>query len=194
MVAHAGQRAPRSGKWWKNGFEARNGAIPHGGADRGRGVAREEYIFGARAAALPHAARCSPRRHGSGHRGAARRSAGACDRGRRAAALQPRRAGLRHRDRRHRLQLGLRHAFDADHIAAIDNMTRKLMEEGRRPLTVGFFFSLGHSTIVFVLGPAVRRRASGRSRAVSTTARAAQRHRRLIGTTVSGTFLLPHRG
>jgi nickel/cobalt transporter (NiCoT) family protein len=43
---------------------------------------------------------------------------------------------------------GLRHAFDADHIAAIDNITRKLMQEGRRPIAVGFFFSLGHSTIV----------------------------------------------
>lgn len=47
--------------------------------------------------------------------------------------------------------LGLRHAFDADHIAAIDNTTRKLMAEGKRPLGVGFFFSLGHSTIVFAL-------------------------------------------
>jgi nickel/cobalt transporter (NiCoT) family protein len=46
---------------------------------------------------------------------------------------------------------GLRHAFDADHIAAIDNITRKLMQEGRRPLAVGFFFSLGHSTIVVAL-------------------------------------------
>jgi nickel/cobalt transporter (NiCoT) family protein len=46
---------------------------------------------------------------------------------------------------------GLRHAFDADHIAAIDNITRKLMQEGRRPIAVGFFFSLGHSTIVVVL-------------------------------------------
>ena len=43
---------------------------------------------------------------------------------------------------------GLRHAVDADHIAAIDNVTRKLMQEGKRPITVGFFFSLGHSTIV----------------------------------------------
>src|ERR1700674_5328904 len=43
---------------------------------------------------------------------------------------------------------GLRHAVDADHIAAIDNVTRKLMQEGKRPLTVGFFFSLGHSTVV----------------------------------------------
>jgi high-affinity nickel-transport protein len=47
--------------------------------------------------------------------------------------------------------LGLRHAFDADHISAIDNTTRKLMAEGKRPLSVGFFFSLGHSTIVFML-------------------------------------------
>jgi high-affinity nickel-transport protein len=46
---------------------------------------------------------------------------------------------------------GLRHAFDADHIAAIDNITRKLMQEGRRPIAVGFFFSLGHSTIVVIM-------------------------------------------
>ena len=46
---------------------------------------------------------------------------------------------------------GLRHAFDADHIAAIDNVTRKLMQEGKRPVAVGFFFSLGHSTIVVLL-------------------------------------------
>jgi nickel/cobalt transporter (NiCoT) family protein len=46
---------------------------------------------------------------------------------------------------------GLRHAFDADHIAAIDNITRKLMQEGRRPVAVGFFFSLGHATIVLAL-------------------------------------------
>jgi len=47
--------------------------------------------------------------------------------------------------------LGLRHGFDADHIAAIDNTTRKLLNEGKRPLTVGTWFSLGHSTIVFGL-------------------------------------------
>jgi len=46
---------------------------------------------------------------------------------------------------------GLRHAFDADHIATIDNFTRKLMQEGKRPVTVGFFFSLGHSTVVVAL-------------------------------------------
>ena len=46
---------------------------------------------------------------------------------------------------------GLRHAVDADHIAAIDNVTRKLMQDGKRPVGVGVFFSLGHSTIVVVL-------------------------------------------
>jgi high-affinity nickel-transport protein len=47
--------------------------------------------------------------------------------------------------------LGMRHAFDADHIAAIDNTTRKLLADGRKPVTVGFWFSLGHSSIVFAL-------------------------------------------
>ena len=50
---------------------------------------------------------------------------------------------------------GLRYAVDADHIAAIDNVTRKLMQEGKRPISVGFFFSLGHSTIVVLLSIAV---------------------------------------
>ena len=47
--------------------------------------------------------------------------------------------------------LGLRHAVDADHIAAIDNVTRKLMQENQRPVAVGLFFSLGHSTIVILM-------------------------------------------
>jgi high-affinity nickel-transport protein len=47
--------------------------------------------------------------------------------------------------------LGLRHAFGADHISAIDNTTRKLMAERKRPLSTGFFFSLGHSSVVFAL-------------------------------------------
>ena len=51
--------------------------------------------------------------------------------------------------------LGLRHAVDADHIAAIDNATRKLMQEGKRPIGLGFFFALGHSTVVFVAGSAI---------------------------------------
>jgi high-affinity nickel-transport protein len=58
--------------------------------------------------------------------------------------------------------LGMRHAFDADHIAAIDNTTRKLMSEGKRPMSVGFWFSLGHSTMVFALAFPVR---GGRARA-----------------------------
>jgi nickel/cobalt transporter (NiCoT) family protein len=81
--------------------------------------------------------------------------------------------------------LGLRHAVDADHIAAIDNVTRKLMQEGKRPVAVGFMFSLGHSTIV-LLGSA----------AIAATALALQ-HRMdaarhiggVIGTLVSTFFL-----
>src|SRR5206468_3542957 len=46
--------------------------------------------------------------------------------------------------------LGLRHAMDADHIAAIDNVTRKLMQSGKRPIGVGFFFALGHSSVVIL--------------------------------------------
>ena len=54
---------------------------------------------------------------------------------------------------------GLRHAVDADHIAAIDNVTRKLMQEGKRPAAAGFFFSLGHSTVVWLgLSPSPSRR------------------------------------
>ncbi len=50
---------------------------------------------------------------------------------------------------------GLRHAVDADHIAAIDNVTRKLMQDGKRPVGVGFFFSLGHSTVVVLASVAI---------------------------------------
>src|SRR5713226_6002477 len=50
---------------------------------------------------------------------------------------------------------GLRHAVDADHISAIDNVTRKLMQENKKPVAVGFFFSLGHSTIVVALSIAI---------------------------------------
>jgi HoxN/HupN/NixA family high-affinity nickel-transporter len=50
---------------------------------------------------------------------------------------------------------GLRHAVDADHIAAIDNVTRKLMQEQKRPVAVGFFFSLGHSTVVVLAAVSV---------------------------------------
>src|SRR5207253_5530852 len=50
---------------------------------------------------------------------------------------------------------GLRHAFDADHISSIDNTTRKLLQDGKRPVGVGFFFSLGHSSVVFLIALAL---------------------------------------
>jgi high-affinity nickel-transport protein len=50
---------------------------------------------------------------------------------------------------------GLRHAFDADHISAIDNTTRKLLQQGRKPVGVGFFFSIGHSTVVLLIAIAL---------------------------------------
>src|SRR5437899_6103864 len=64
--------------------------------------------------------------------------------------------------------LGLRHAFDADHIAAIDNTTRKFLNDGKRSLSVGFFFSLGHSTIVFALGVGVAAAARAAVGAIAT--------------------------
>ena len=81
---------------------------------------------------------------------------------------------------------GLRHAVDADHIAAIDNVTRKLMQEGKGPVAVGFFFSLGHSTVVVLASIAV---------AVTATAFKDYLERfhaigDIIGTSISATFLL----
>ena len=85
--------------------------------------------------------------------------------------------------------LGLRHAFDADHIGAIDNTTRKLMTDGQRPLSVGFFFSLGHSTIVFLLAIAFTVGIRGLSGAVADDGSWLHSATGLIGPTVSGTFL-----
>ena len=85
--------------------------------------------------------------------------------------------------------LGLRHAFDADHIAAIDNTTRKLMAEGQRPLSVGFFFSLGHSTVVFALGALVIVGVRGLSGALEDDSSALHTATGLIGPVVSGSFL-----
>jgi high-affinity nickel-transport protein len=85
--------------------------------------------------------------------------------------------------------LGLRHAFDADHIAAIDSTTRKLMNEGQRPLSVGFFFSLGHSTIVFGLGVLVTLGVRGLSGAVQQDGSALHQAGGVIGPAVSGSFL-----
>jgi nickel/cobalt transporter (NiCoT) family protein len=80
---------------------------------------------------------------------------------------------------------GLRHAFDVDHIAAIDNSTRKLLQDEQRPLGAGFFFSLGHSSVVFVLvaGLALAAKTAG------SALPAAHSYGGLIGTSVSGTFL-----
>lgn len=85
--------------------------------------------------------------------------------------------------------LGLRHAFDADHIAAIDNTTRKLMSDGQRPLSVGFFFSLGHSTVVFGLAALL---ASGLRTIVGPVeddSSSLHHYTGLIGTSISGVFL-----
>ena len=85
--------------------------------------------------------------------------------------------------------LGMRHAFDADHIAAIDNTTRKLMSEGKRPMSVGFWFSLGHSSVVFAL--AFLFAAGVRALAGPVRDGGSQLHSvtNLIGTGVSGGFL-----
>jgi high-affinity nickel-transport protein len=80
---------------------------------------------------------------------------------------------------------GLRHAFDADHLAAIDNTTRKLLQERQRPLGLGFFFSLGHSSIVFALATGL---ALGTG-AVDTKIPMLQRYGSVLGAGVSGTFL-----
>lgn len=80
---------------------------------------------------------------------------------------------------------GLRHAFDADHIAAIDNVTRKLMQEGKRPVSVGFFFSLGHSTIVVGLSVAIAITAT----ALQTNFESFKSVGGIIGTSVSALFL-----
>src|SRR3984893_17402892 len=80
---------------------------------------------------------------------------------------------------------GLRHSVDADHISAIDNVTRKLMQENKRPVAVGFFFSLGHSTIVVALTVAIAIAASFVSTAIPTLKNAGG----LIGTSVSAAFL-----
>jgi high-affinity nickel-transport protein len=85
--------------------------------------------------------------------------------------------------------LGMRHAFDADHIAAIDNTTRKLMADGKRPLSVGFWFSLGHSSIVFALAFSLSLGIKALVGPVKNDNSALHHYTGLIGTSVSGTFL-----
>lgn len=85
--------------------------------------------------------------------------------------------------------LGLRHAFDADHISAIDNTTRKLMAYGRRPLSVGFWFSLGHSTIVFGLALLISIGVRSFSAPVEHDHSTLRQATSSVGTAVSGGFL-----
>ncbi|MGW5663889.1 HoxN/HupN/NixA family nickel/cobalt transporter [Streptomyces sp. NPDC003758] len=84
--------------------------------------------------------------------------------------------------------LGMRHAFDADHIAAIDNTTRKLMADGKRPVSVGFWFALGHSSVVVVLAALI---AGGTQLAGRLMNENSRTHQVLgvLGTTISGSFL-----
>src|SRR5207302_3977353 len=85
---------------------------------------------------------------------------------------------------------GLRHAFDADHISAIDNTTRKLLQEGKKPLGVGFFFSLGHSTVVFLIAVALGFATQFVVSSVISANGQLKSLGGLIGTGVSGVFLL----
>jgi high-affinity nickel-transport protein len=85
--------------------------------------------------------------------------------------------------------LGMRHAFDADHIAAIDNTTRKLIQDGKRPLSVGYFFSLGHSTIVFVLAVLLNFGIRALNSQVRNDNSGLHHWTGIVGTLVSGTFL-----
>jgi high-affinity nickel-transport protein len=84
--------------------------------------------------------------------------------------------------------LGMRHAFDADHIAAIDNTTRKLMADGKRPVSVGFWFALGHSSVVVVMAALI---AGGTRLAGRLMNDGSETHQVLgvIQTIVSGSFL-----
>ncbi len=82
--------------------------------------------------------------------------------------------------------LGLRHSVDADHISAIDNVTRKLMQENKKPVAVGFFFSLGHSTVVIGLTVAIAVAAVFIKNVIPTLQSAGG----IIGTSVSALFLL----
>ena len=85
--------------------------------------------------------------------------------------------------------LGMRHAFDADHIAAIDNTTRKLVSDGKRPLSVGFFFSLGHSSVVFLLALLLNFGIRSLDEQVKNSGSQLQYTTNIIGTMVSGVFL-----
>ena len=84
----------------------------------------------------------------------------------------------------------MRHAFDADHISAIDNTTRKLMSEGQRPLAVGFFFSLGHSSVVAALAILLNFGIKSIGTQLNDENSALHHYTGLVGTTISGIFLM----
>jgi nickel/cobalt transporter (NiCoT) family protein len=86
--------------------------------------------------------------------------------------------------------LGLRHAFDADHISAIDNTTRKLLQSGKKPMGVGFFFSLGHSTVVLVIAVALGLTVRWLVQGVVADNGQLRNIGGAIGTSVSGGFLI----
>lgn len=86
--------------------------------------------------------------------------------------------------------LGMRHAFDADHIAAIDNTTRKLMSEGQRPLAVGFFFSLGHSSVVAGLAILLNFGLKSLGTQLKDDNSTLHQVTGVVGLTVSGVFLM----
>ncbi|HXD80773.1 MAG TPA: HoxN/HupN/NixA family nickel/cobalt transporter [Candidatus Acidoferrum sp.] len=85
---------------------------------------------------------------------------------------------------------GLRHAFDADHISAIDNTTRKLLQDGRKPVGVGFFFSLGHSTVVFIIAAALGLTVKWIVEGVAGNGGQLRTVGGMLGTVVSGGFLV----
>jgi high-affinity nickel-transport protein len=86
--------------------------------------------------------------------------------------------------------LGMRHAFDADHIAAIDNTTRKLLADGQRPVSVGFWFSLGHSSVVFVMVMGVAFGVRVLTSGVTDKSSRLQQVTGVWGTSISGLFLV----
>ncbi len=85
--------------------------------------------------------------------------------------------------------LGCRHAFDADHIAAIDNSTRKLLADGQRPLGTGFFFALGHSSVMLVVGTGITVAARAVFHAVVTPTSTFETAGGVAGTGISACFL-----
>jgi high-affinity nickel-transport protein len=85
---------------------------------------------------------------------------------------------------------GLRHAFDADHISAIDNTTRKLLQQGKKPMGVGFFFSLGHSSVVFLIALALGLAVKSIVQGVVSDNGQLRSIGGIVGTSVSGTFLV----